>query len=147
MTSTPVPFVDCYLAYLLARASHLLSAQFHDRLAASGVQVPTWRVLASLYDRDGLTVGALADIVLLKQPTLSKAIDRMIKDGLVARQPSDGDRRQVRVTITPKGRALVCDLIGQALDHEKDILTGYSAAETRTLKTMLQTLIERLARP
>lgn len=143
MTSTP--FVDGYLAYLLARASHLLSSQFHGRLAGAGVQVPTWRVLASLYDRDGLTVGALADLVLLKQPTLSKAIDRMIKDGLVARVPSQDDRRQVRVIITPKGRALVRNLITQALAHEEDILAGYSTEEKKLLKTMLQTLISRLS--
>jgi len=137
--------VDSYLAYLLARASHLLSAQFHGQLAAAGIQVPTWRVLSSLYDRDGMTVGALADIVLLKQPTLSKAVDRMIKDGLVVRQSSEGDRRQVRVTITPKGRALVRNLIGQALAHEKEVLAGYSAADEALLKTMLQSLISRLS--
>jgi DNA-binding MarR family transcriptional regulator len=144
---TATPFVDSYLAYLLARASHLLSSQFHGQLAAAGVQVPTWRVLSSLYDRDGLTVGALAELVLLKQPTLSKAIDRMIKEGLVARAPSEDDRRQVRVVITPKGRTLVRDLIAQALSHEEEILKGYSADEKKLLKTMLQTLISRLSSP
>ena len=54
-------FVDNYLLYLLARASNEVSAQFHARLKSHGLHVPEWRVLASLSDGDGMTVGELAD--------------------------------------------------------------------------------------
>ena len=41
-------FVDDYLLSLLARASFVVSSEFHDRLRARGVSVPVWRVLATL---------------------------------------------------------------------------------------------------
>ena len=138
-------FVDDYLSYLLARASHLVSADFHAQLTALGVAAPTWRVLSTLFDSNGLTVGELAKIVLLKQPTLSKALDRMIADGLVSRAASAADRRQVRVSITSKGRAMIEGLIARAIAHEESVLSSYSAAERQTLKQMLKTLIERLS--
>lgn len=138
-------FVDDYLAYLLARASHLVSAEFHAQLAALGVAAPTWRVLSTLSDSNGLTVGELAKIVLLKQPTLSKALDRMIADGLVSRTASAADRRQVRVSITSKGRAMVEGLIARAIEHEETVLSSYNAAERQSLKQMLKTLIDRLS--
>ncbi|HYH21798.1 MAG TPA: MarR family transcriptional regulator [Azospirillum sp.] len=136
-------FIDDYLLYLLARASHVASAQFHDRLAGRGVPVPVWRVLAVLSGTPGLTVGELAKGVLYKQPTLTKVVDRMAADGLVERVPGEGDRRTVLVRSTPKGDALVADLLVAAKEHERSILAAYSREEARTLKQVLRTLIAR----
>src|SRR5690606_15491283 len=41
-------FVDDYLSYLLARASHQVSRAFHAQLKPYGLSVPQWRVLATL---------------------------------------------------------------------------------------------------
>ena len=49
-------FVDDYLLYLLARASHVVSAEFHATLRRAGVAVPVWRVLATLSGSPGETV-------------------------------------------------------------------------------------------
>jgi flavin reductase (DIM6/NTAB) family NADH-FMN oxidoreductase RutF/DNA-binding MarR family transcriptional regulator len=137
-------FIDDYLLYLLARASHLASGQFHARLKKLDMPVPHWRVLAALSDGDALTVSTLARIVLFQQPTMTKVIDRMAKLGLVERRPSATDRRQVLVHITRKGRSAVRGLLKQAKRHEAEILAGYGHAETTHLKAALRTLIERL---
>ena len=97
-------FVDDYLLYLLARASSEVSAQFHTRLKQHGLQVPEWRVLASLSDGDGMTVGELAARALQRQPTMTKIINRMEISGLIERRQGASDRRQVRIHITPEGR-------------------------------------------
>ena len=44
------PFIDGYLAYLLARASQLISAEFHGVVRRSRLPVLQWRVLATLAD-------------------------------------------------------------------------------------------------
>src|ERR1041385_8124206 len=95
----PRRFIDDYLSYLLARASHLVSRQFHAQLKPRGMPVPVWRgrVRGSLSDGDGLPVTELAKITLFKQPTLTKVIDRMSKQGLVERRASERDRRKVLV--------------------------------------------------
>jgi len=136
-------FVDTYLLYLLARASSEVSAQFHDRLKTHGLQVPEWRVLASLSDGDGMTVGELANRALQHQPTMTKTIDRMVKSGLVDRRQGDPDRRQVRILITEEGRRRVDAALDDAKSHEAEVLAEYSVDEARRLKSMLLTLIER----
>ena len=78
-------FVDDYLLYLLARASHALSAEFHGTLRKAGVSVPVWRVLATLSGSPGETVTGLAEACLLQQPTMTKLLDRMVRDGMVKR--------------------------------------------------------------
>ena len=76
-------FVDDYLAYLLARASHLISSEFHAEVEASGLSLMEWRVMASLSGKPSLSIQALADIVLAKQPTVTKLVGRMQDAGLI----------------------------------------------------------------
>lgn len=143
----PDRFIDDYLAYLLARASHLVSRRFHEALAAKGIGVPDWRVLASLCDGDKVSLGALARVTLFKQPTLTKIIDRMELDGTVRRRPSLDDRRKVLIEITEEGRTLVAQLLKEAKAQETDVLADYSGDRQALLKATLRDLIDRLDPP
>ena len=136
-------FIDDYLLYLLARASEEVSAQFHARLKKHGLQVPEWRVLAALSDGDGIKLGELAAAALKRQPTMTKIVDRMERAGLVERRTGREDRRQVRIYITPAGRARVREALKDAKRHEAGVLSKYGAADSRRLKAMLHSLIEQ----
>lgn len=138
--SADAPFLDGYLLYLLARASSVASSQFHAALARQGISVPTWRVLAVLSDGPA-TVGQLAEAVLLKQATLSKALDRLERDGLVRRQRRGADRRQVTVALTDAGAGLARDLIPQAMAHQQALLAPYDEGETQALIGVLKDFI------
>ncbi len=138
-------FIDDYLLYLLARASALASSQFHAELAERGVSVPTWRVLAVLADGPA-TVGRLARAVMLKQATLSKAIDRMERDGLVTRERTGRDRREVTVSLTDAGSEMVGALIPAAAEHQEKLLTPYDAKQRDALMTVLRDFVEMAER-
>jgi DNA-binding MarR family transcriptional regulator len=47
----------------------------------------------------------LAARLAVTKPTLTALIDGLVERGLVVRETSDGDRRAVRLSITPAGRA------------------------------------------
>ncbi len=135
-------FVDNYLLYLLARASDQASRQFHAYVKSQGLGVAEWRVLASLSDGPK-TVGELAARTLYQQPSLTKVVDRMTADGLVARQRDTRDGRVVWVRATAAGQRIVDDLRPMAEAHEDQVLTRYSAAERAQLKRLLKQLIAR----
>jgi DNA-binding MarR family transcriptional regulator len=137
-----VAFVDTYLPYLLARASHLISGEFHREVEAAGLSVPEWRVLATLHDRPHCTVGTLADIVLTKQPTLTKLIDRMAAEGLVEKRSGESDRRHALVSITALGRKRAAPLLARAQTHQEAVLRAFGAQDARRLRATLQRLIE-----
>jgi 3-hydroxy-9,10-secoandrosta-1,3,5(10)-triene-9,17-dione monooxygenase reductase component len=138
-------FAGGYLAYLLARASFIVSAEFHAALPRWHLSVPEWRVLACLMDSEGLTVSRLAAMALMKQPRISKVLDRMERDGLVRRSVTPGDRRRVSVHLTAAGRNRVDPVLAAAKAHETDLLAAFSAAERDTIKAALQLLIGRHA--
>jgi DNA-binding MarR family transcriptional regulator len=133
-------FVDGYLAFLLAKASHLVSGGFHRQLKELGVSIATWRILAVLQD-GARPVGDLADRVLLNQPTLSKTLDRLERDGLIKRSREAANRRSVTVSLEPRGRALAAKLVPLANDHEGEAFSALSLAERKALVRMLQRTI------
>ena len=133
-------FVDGYLAFLLAKASHIVSGGFHRQLKEIGISIATWRILAVLRD-SARPVGELADRVLLNQPTLSKTLDRLEREGLVSRTRGVGNRRSVTVTLQPRGRALAAKLVPLASAHEADAFAALTQAERKALVRMLQRTI------
>lgn len=57
--------------------------------------------------RDRVTVSELAERLRVRHHSAVGLIDRMVAQGLMVRQPGEGDRRQVFVTLTERGRELL----------------------------------------
>jgi len=136
-------FVDSYLPYLLARASFSISSEFHAQVEAAGFTVSEWRILASLSGVKQRTVGELADIVLAKQPTVTKMVLRMVDQGLVMRTACTQDKRQAWVSLTFKGKKRVTPLLKKAALHEKNVLSSLGEPQSQALKSILQKLFKQ----
>jgi DNA-binding MarR family transcriptional regulator len=135
-------FVDDYLPALLAQASHLISGEFHRVVNAQGFTVSEWRVLATLAGGEPVSIGRLAEITVMKQPTVTRLLDRMEAAGHVERLGHDGDRRVTLVSITASGSKLVAGLIPLAREHERRVLEPFGAKRAAELKDTLIQLIE-----
>ncbi|SDU41155.1 MarR family winged helix-turn-helix transcriptional regulator [Stappia sp. ES.058] len=137
-------FVDGYLLYLLARASSVASAEFHQEVRAQGVSIAVWRILASLKGtKKGLTVGELAHSCLAQQPAISKTVEKLVIQGLVERHADSGDRRRVWVRLTPAGEERADVLIAGAMAHQGRLLEALGPDNADVLKTALTQLIDR----
>jgi MarR family transcriptional regulator, organic hydroperoxide resistance regulator len=136
----PMRFLDTYLAALLARASSLISDEFHATLARKKIPALQWRVLACLYDGP-LPVGDLGRLILAKQPTVSKLIDRMEALALVVRREDPASRRRTLVALTPGGAKLAAELIALALEHEASVLLPFSPDVTKVFIDVLRQMI------
>jgi DNA-binding MarR family transcriptional regulator len=142
-TAAGTRFVEDYLSYLLAQASHVVYKEFDAQVRAVGLSPLEWRVLATLSDGDGLTIGELATRVLAKQPTLTRLIQRLVMAGFVRRADDGADLRRTLVFETAQGRRIVDDLLVQAKIHEAEILRAFGARNARALKNMLRAVISR----
>jgi DNA-binding MarR family transcriptional regulator len=132
------------LVELLARANHLLTESFRAQVKWQGISGTEWRVLAALLEHDGVTMTALADFVLFKQPTLTKAVDRMERAHLVERRTPDEDRRRTTVHLTERGRRIAQPLYARARQHDAALSRVFGESESRELRTALTALIERV---
>ncbi len=140
-------FVDDYLPALLAQASQLISGEFHLVVRANGFSVSEWRVLATLAGNEPMSIGRLAQITTIKQPTVTRLLDRMETKGYVQRIENDGDRRITLVRITPTGTRMVSRLIPLAREHEQRVLEPFGLQRAEDLKSTLRSIVELHRRP
>ena len=101
--------------------------------------LPRFDVMAALYRRrDGVTMTELSRMLLVSNGNATTVVDRLEKDGLVRRTPSDADRRTVFVALTAEGLA---QFEGLAADHEAEVsrrFAGLSEAGLETLTDILK---------
>ena len=144
MTQTPGKFVSSYLLYLLAASSEAASHQFHARVRELGLRVPEWRVLACLYDQDGLMITQLARYSLMEQSRMTRIVDQMEKRGLVVRKSDEGDGRRVRVHLTEAGQKVSSDVVEEAREHERTLLSALQEVDAERIKPSLERLLDSL---
>src|SRR5215472_617027 len=93
-----------YLPYLINRAGVRLAVSFGRDLKPHGVMVQEWRVLAALAAHGPQRLSDLAALTSIDLSTLSRLVGRMTRVKLVERGRVNGDRREVQVKLTPRGR-------------------------------------------
>jgi DNA-binding MarR family transcriptional regulator len=144
MESTTNP-IQNYLSYALAAAHRQVTASLNARLKQHGIQIEAWRILETLESGQRVTMGQLAEIVLMNPPTLSKLVDRMVSDGLVHRQVAQSDQRQINVLPTVLGQKRMMQIRQEVDDQDKDMLKMLGRKDTDHLIELLQSLVEHRA--
>lgn len=110
--------IQDYLSYALAAAHRKMSASLNARLKKHGIQIEAWRILETLDTDQRLTMGQLAEVVLMNPPTLTKLVDRLVSDGLVHRQVAQADHRQINVLPTALGKKRMLQVREEVQDQD-----------------------------
>ena len=110
--------IQDYLSYALAAAHRKMSASLNARLKKHGIQIEAWRILETLETDQRLTMGQLAEVVLMNPPTLTKLVDRLVSDGLVHRQVAQADHRQINVLPTALGKKRMLQVREEVQDQD-----------------------------
>lgn len=106
-----------------------------------GLTIPQYRVLQSLDETDGQRLTTLSERLLRAKSTITRIIDQLEHDGLVARTSDDDDRRAQRVVLTPAGGEL---LYSARVAHEKALIFRFTAALDEADQTAFCALLTRL---
>jgi DNA-binding MarR family transcriptional regulator len=133
-------FLNGYLPYLLRQADQTLSAPFYAVLTRYGVARSEWRVIAVLHEVGELSVADLANEALSPQPTVTHAVRRLEKHGLVTRTRGTTDKRQRFVALSPSGKQLTATLMNEAKELETDLL-----ADAEHLPELVELLLQLTA--
>ena len=103
--ATPLP-LDSQLCFSIYSASIAIHRVYKPMLDKLGVTYTQYLVLSTLWEKDGLTITAIADRLGLEPSTITPAVKRLENAGFVARQRSTSDERQVQVHLSQKGASL-----------------------------------------
>jgi DNA-binding MarR family transcriptional regulator len=88
-------------------------------------------------------VGDLAEVFSVSVPSMSRAVDALVKKRLATRVEDPGDRRVRRVQITAKGKALVETLVAVRQGGFEAFASTLSADQRRKLDAAIDSLMDR----
>jgi MarR family 2-MHQ and catechol resistance regulon transcriptional repressor len=92
---------------VLIKAYHSLLGFTEHTLKDTGLGESEFRILEALLHKGPMPVNTIGPKVFLTPGSISVAVDRLLKRGLVTRTNSSEDRRVRVVDLTPAGRKLI----------------------------------------
>jgi DNA-binding MarR family transcriptional regulator len=125
-------------AFLLA-SRVLVSVAARSRAGAGDVTLPQYRALVLLAGRGPQNVAALAEALAVNPSTVTRLCDRLEAKGLVARQQSPSDRREVVLRLSRRGAGLVRRVTAARREEIGRILRKVPAGKRAVLVDALRT--------
>src|SRR6201982_727782 len=129
-----------HLWLVLMKAFQALMPHAAESIKRTELGDSDFRVLELLLHKGPLPVNTIGPKVWLTPGSVSVAVDRLVKKGLVSRNDHPGDRRVRRVELTPKGRALISRGFGEHAAAMEDVVNVLSKNERLTLLRLLKKL-------
>ena len=121
----------------LLKAHALLLREVRRRVPET-LTLPQFDVLAQLHRRpEGRTPHELSRELLVTAGNLTGVVARLGRLGLVKREPVPGDRRAVRIRLTPSGRRVMTRAIPRHRRDVQKLLSHVPAARLRRLRGLL----------
>ncbi len=93
----------CFTVYSTA---HAFNRAYKPLLDAVGLTYPQYLAMLALWERDGLSVKEMGELLHLDSGTLTPLLKRLETMGLVRRARDTADERSVRISLTPAGAAM-----------------------------------------
>jgi MarR family transcriptional regulator for hemolysin len=111
------------------------------RLKFLGVSQASWMTIAVAAKAKGpLSQSELAQRLDVEGATMVAMVDRLVKAGLVVREPSLTDRRVKRVVLTPAGDLLYDRVRTEAAAFRKELLDGIDPKKLLLATELLENL-------
>ena len=136
---------DDRLAHLIRDVARMQMRALQQRLAMHEVSFGHWTFLRILWVNDGLTQRELSESAGVMEPTTFSAVKAMEALGLIERRHLAGNRKNMHVFLTDKGRALEPVLVPLAEQVNDVSVQGISPSTVATVRKVLLGMIESLA--
>ena len=91
--------------------------------------------------RGSLTVAEAADCLHLSPSAASRAIDRLVRDGLIRREENPDDRRQKLITMTTAGRELLGDMDAVFAERQRQLVSVLDAEELEQYRALVARML------
>lgn len=139
------PDIVCSCA-AIRRAARRVTRFYDQALAASGLRVTQYSILATLGASGPVTMGALADQIGMDRATMGHNLRPLEARGLLTLAPGT-DKRSRLVALTDAGRQLVTEARPAWRAAQKGFEAAFGAEDLTTLHAVLGKAARLTARP
>jgi DNA-binding MarR family transcriptional regulator len=136
--------VDCYPFYLLNRAVSRYNGVIEAELRKIKIDIPTWRVLMILGEKNNQSIGQIAKLAVINVSTMMRIAERMEKAGLIISRGSAADGRITELSLTASGRRKLAAARSVTSPIYRQLIRDFSAKDFSNLLTLLNRLHDNL---
>jgi DNA-binding MarR family transcriptional regulator len=129
----------------LRKASRRVSQIYDQHLEPFGLTVTQYSLLGHLAAFEGVSIGELAEKLVMDPTTLTRNLRPLQRQGLVVVKPDRRDRRARSLQLTAKGRKVFEKAKPGWVRAQHHIEELFGKIETPALNAALDRVLERLA--
>jgi MarR family transcriptional regulator, organic hydroperoxide resistance regulator len=133
------------LGFLLAQVCRSHRNEVDLALSEVGLHVGQEMLLLHLWAEEGMTQSQLAERLMVEPPTVTKALHRLERGGVIERRQDAEDARVSRVYLTEHGRSLQQPVLDAWRTVEERTLRGLTIEEQIVLRRLLLQVRNNLA--
>ncbi len=124
----------------LARCYSTYSRAVAGKVSEYGLTTPQFGILEALYHLGPLSLGELAEKLLVTGGNVTYVMDRLEEQGLVYRERSPKDRRVVQAKLTTEGRDLIAGVFPGHGDFIEELSGHLDPQEQEEARRLLKKL-------
>jgi DNA-binding MarR family transcriptional regulator len=118
--------------------------EFYRTFEGSGVTPGMHTVLAIIRDNPGIRQRTLAELLMVREPNMTRMIQGLQGADLIAREVDKTDRRAFHLILTDKGRALMDGVQARMDSFEEKLLGGMDSKERKALRDYLERILDAI---
>jgi len=124
----------------LARCYSTFSRSISGKVHEYGLTTPQFGILEALYHLGPLSLGDLAEKLLVTGGNVTYVMDRLEEQAFVYRERSPLDRRIIQAKLTEKGHAVMAEVFPGHGHFVEELCGALDHDEQETLRTLLKKL-------
>jgi MarR family 2-MHQ and catechol resistance regulon transcriptional repressor len=128
------------LWWVMMRSHRALRLLAEQSIANAGLCLTDFAALEALLHKGSLSISEIQDKVQLASGSMTAAIDRLEKHGLVVRKSTASDRRARIVQLTEEGKRVATACFEKHASDLEDLMSVLSANEKQQLYASLKKL-------
>jgi len=132
------------VGFLLSQLGLVVSRQFAEVIAATGLEPREFALLRAIAGAEGSTQNAMSDRLGIPASTLVAVVDHLEAGGFLERHTHPLDRRSRTLHVTEQGRATLASAMRLAMGYEQQLCGDLAPEERAVLLDLLDRLASRV---
>lgn len=138
------PILPEYIGFHIRIVQMRVFREFYRTFEGAAVTPGMHTVLAIIRDNPGIRQRSLAELLMVREPNMTRMIQGLQGAGLIAREVDKTDRRAFHLMLTDKGRGLMDGVQDRIDAFEERLLAGLDPKERKALRSYLDRILETI---
>jgi DNA-binding MarR family transcriptional regulator len=130
------------IGFVVSSTARVLGLSLSRALAPYGVAPAQWTILLHLWSEEGISQRELGRRIGIEEATVTRTVDRLVRDALIERRVSTEDKRQYQLYISEKGQALKATLVPIVQSLNRQATSRLTDADFQELIRLLRLVRE-----